>query len=253
VGAPCQYYSDCLSTLECDSVVRTCQQFSYSVPVGGSCTDSTVNCNYPNVCHGAASNPDGGVGTEGTCGPTMLGDSCSSQYSVCPQQAHCNLVDAGVGTCVASTHGSPCGQASNCLNGDWCNNGTCTVEGGQGAPCNGSGSCSASLQCVTQTADAGQAGLCGTLGGLNATCAGENSCEFPYTCINGQCASSGHPNEPCLNSFLCFNGACQLDAGIPGYGLCTGTKHADGDTCTYPTDCQSGNCQGFSTCAPACP
>lgn len=254
VNAPCQYYSDCASNLECDSVLRTCQTYTYSLPQGASCTDSSQNCASPNVCRGAQNNPDGGIGTQGTCGQAMLGDSCTSLYSYCPDQAHCQLVDAGVGTCVASTHGSACGETNNCLVGDYCNQSQiCVPKGTSGSACSGTGSCQAPLQCVTQSTDGGSSGLCGNLGGLNAACAGLNGCLFPYACINGFCSSAAHANEPCLNGYLCFNGACQLDAGTTGFGLCTGSKHADGESCTYSTDCQSGYCRNFSVCAPSCP
>jgi hypothetical protein len=199
-------------------------------------------------------NPDGGVGTQGTCQLAMLGDPCQGSSYNCPSQSYCSSTDGGTGSCVASTHSSPCNSSSNCLQGDYCGStGNCTPLGTTGQPCSGSGSCTSGLQCVTQTADAGQSGLCGTLGGLNASCAGENSCLFPYTCIGGHCTESGHPNEPCINGFACFSGACQQDAGISGFGLCTGGKRADGEMCFYPTDCQSGNCVGFSVCGPGCP
>lgn len=255
VNAACQYYGDCASSLDCDSVLHTCQQYSYSVPQGGACTESALWCAYPNVCHGALENPDGGVGSQGTCGPSMLGDSCSSLYSQgCPAQAYCQLADAGVGTCVSSSNGSPCGATADCPTGDYCSAGSiCVPKGASGAPCSGSGSCQSPFQCVSQSNDGGLDGLCGTLGELNDSCAGTNSCKFPYTCINGFCASSAHANEPCLNGYLCFNGACQADAGITGYGLCTGTHHADGEPCFYPSDCQSGNCKSYSVCAPSCP
>ncbi|MFT3839945.1 MAG: hypothetical protein QM723_23360 [Myxococcaceae bacterium] len=253
LGAVCQSYDNCTFGLSCDSILLTCQQPTYQLQQGAACTDSTLGCRSPYYCRGAQQNPDGGVGTEGTCGQPALGDSCTQLYDPCPDQAYCNLVDAGVGTCASSNHGSPCGRNSNCLPGDYCNpSGICVPEGGAGAPCDSSsGECQSPLQCVSQAGDGGS--VCGTLGGLNAACAGSNSCIFPYTCINGFCSSSAHANEPCLAGYLCFNGACQQDAGSTGYGLCTGNKLADGEPCFIGTDCQSGYCKNFSVCAPACP
>jgi hypothetical protein len=62
VGAACRTESACASPTHCDSVLRSCQEYT-TVATGAQCTDDTRSCIPPARCVGERSNSDGGVGT----------------------------------------------------------------------------------------------------------------------------------------------------------------------------------------------
>lgn len=253
-GQRCASGSDCQTSLSCDDVLRTCQTFA-GVDAGASCTDDTRYCRGGDYnCKGAAVNPDGGVGTVGTCALKALNDPCTSHYD-CPDQSFCNAGVGGSGTCQAAVSGSPCSSSTNCPANHYCaTSKLCSPLIAQGQPCDPRNyqSCQSPTQCKTVQADGGS--VCGEPGGANSSCltTGSSQCKFPYECVSGLCTSVGHSGERCAQQGFCISGACSgrnADAGIPG--TC-GPYFTDGQTCRDSYECASLRCE-LRTCQAACP
>jgi hypothetical protein len=251
-GGPCASTGDCVSATYCDTVTRTCQVYK-SVAIGGTCTDSTLYCSSSSaICRGAVKNPDGGVGTTGTCQNTAVGDSCAYYYG-CPQGATClkTPADAGTGTCTTSVVGSPCSSSQNCPTGNYCATTGCAPMTAAGLPCSNTSQCVSPAACRFNSPDAG---VCTLPGGQGASCDGGSSseCKALLECIGGVCSPTMTTGAPCSSYGMCLAGACDganPDAGIRG--TC-GAYRAEGAPCSTYIECASSNCSA-GKCAAVCP
>jgi hypothetical protein len=256
VGAVCRTSADCArregGALACDEVMRTCQYQTYGLRPGASCTGSTQACQEV-PCRNARVNPDGGIGSLGTCDLPQLGDDCTDGSS-CPDRAAC--VD---GHCVPSTTGAPCTPwSSNCLATDYCNSQQrCAPRFAQNALCDvANDSCLRPAVCADLDTDPfvyrcrapGPAGTaCRSDAGTSTT-----TCLEPYGCLGGQCVHAGLLGEPCRGK--CFAGACVgADGGLTyGNGTCV-PPQPNGADCRFSSGCMSGRCASTTfQCAQPC-
>src|SRR5687768_10890829 len=76
IGEQCRSTSECVDGAWCDTVLRICLN-PIQVSSGAACTNAAFYCGSGERCFGASSNPDGGVGTTGTCRAPRIGDVCS--------------------------------------------------------------------------------------------------------------------------------------------------------------------------------
>jgi hypothetical protein len=87
-----------------------------------------------------------------------------------------------------------------CLSGQRCRNGHCTVQ------CAAKGDCKDNEIC--------KIGICQRSSGKNAQCYDNRDCPWPETCFYGQCATRQetqrcHTDLDCGVGFRCINGRCQ--------------------------------------------
>jgi len=156
----------------------------------------------------------------------------------------------GGSSCRAASIGSPCGDWSECLKGQYCaSGGKCAAQRAEGEPCDYSvyGPCTGALLCELVN----DAGVCARMADLGAPCSTDGECLMPFDCIAGTCARVGHSGQPCAGGAFCFDGFCQRDAGSTGRGLC-GAYHGAGEPCASHHDCASDACEQ-GVCQPACP
>lgn len=246
---------ECQTDLICDSITKTCSKYG-SVDAGAPCSQ-TRYCNG-SWCSGMKANPDGGVGTAGTCTASYVGYPCSSHAS-CQSGTYCNGADAGVsGACAAASASTPCSYDQNCRADDYCRESTrlCATPAGPGASCepSESESCQPAYACIAASRDAGT-GQCGIPGSAGTPCFvdGIAQCKVPNDCINGSCTPTGKSGQPCFSEGVCFDGLCNgynPDAGVRG--TCGG-KGADGQSCEQSFQCTSGFCDNVTgRCASVC-
>lgn len=257
-GQPCRLFTDCQTGLYCDDVSKVCTRYALNLQSGATCTGHTLNCSSPYVCKGANRNPDGGVGTSGTCGTPALNDACRQHYE-CPRSAYCSATDGGVGACQTAALGTSCGSSYNCLPEHYCNESaagiTCASRVAANQPCNPSSEdnpCVKPNHCVP-TSDT--TAVCKALGTTGSPCfpnaPGNSDCSLLHECVSGQCQPVGLLGQPCLQGGECLEGACTgADAGVRG--TC-GAPRSDGARCSpsNASDC-AGFCDSVTTTCATC-
>lgn len=256
-GEFCTAHQQCRTDLVCDAVVRTCLPSGLTWDLGDPCTGSELQC-VRLVCAGARPNPDGGVGTMGTCQRSLakLGEGCSKGED-CPDRSTC--LD---GVCAVAMHGSPCDFDSNCPAGEFCSPAnTCISQLRRGDACDAGTLCASGTLCADLASEPGNF-RCRAPGGVGAACGTElrypghshmlSTCLLPNSCVEGHCVHVGGPGERCLGDD-CFAGSCQRDnSGGSPVRLC-GAKAPDGARCTNDQSCASGRCDGESRTCVTCP
>lgn len=241
VGAPCRSYSSCQPDLACDSILRTCQE-RVPVQTGGQCTNDARYCTSPSVCLGERANPDGGVGTLGTCTVPQLGGLCSSTGE-CPDRSFCDATSH----CVTSVTGSACSYSSrHCPTSDYCSStNTCAPRFATGAQCDSMEQDSCLVvtdHCVTGAGDAVQ--RCRPVANQGGACGEDYGCAALLRCLNNVCSQVGHIGQACSSSG-CLEGACS-DGG------CIAPQPV-GQPCRGYGECASGVCVSDTCRATACP
>ncbi|MHB8873106.1 MAG: hypothetical protein ACYC8T_05410 [Myxococcaceae bacterium] len=251
-GGVCSSYGDCASNLSCDDISRTCQTYR-GVDLGGTCTGTTQYCSSSRLtCRGSAKNPDGGVGTVGTCQTTVVGDTCSSS-TYCPPGTYCakTPADAGTGSCQGSSLGTPCSDDDHCLAVNYCAGTACAARIAAGGVCSDTSSCVTPLSCKLSSPSTG---VCGEPGATGAPCldGSFDQCKVPNECVAGICTVTMVLGARCSSYGMCLSGACQgmnPDAGVAG--TC-GPLLADNAACRIWSDCESQRCEA-GKCAAPCP
>ena len=256
VGARCLRSTDCATQLTCDDVLRSCQAYDSNVPTGQPCTNSSQRClSFSEQCRNVFVNPDGGIGTRGTCATPMLGDVCRFN-SECATAQYCETTSM---TCRAAGVGTPCSSSSQCRPTDFCpNSGSsniCNPKIASGQFCTELGSCASASDTCIFGADGGM-GRCGIVPSLGQPCT--STCAFPHVCSNGTCVMGGRVGQLCSPSTGtgCLEGVCLGPDGGIGFtqnSRCVAPL-ANGSHCEADGHCQSGFCDrlGNSTCLAAC-
>lgn len=193
---------------------------------------------------------------------------CQSQF--CDIQA-CDMACC-TGACVGGAVpglakiGESC-EVIDCEAGAYCDRvaSTCTAVKGAGASCLGSDECTYGFDCILPE------GTCGSLPELGASCTGacrdtgatcnqtshtcvkvalegaacttSSDCSFLYTCnAQKQCSRGIATGEPCTISQRCADRGAFCDTpALESMGICALPK-ADGATCRFNADCESGVC-----------
>lgn len=262
-GANCVRSSQCLSNV-CDADGRC------GTPDGGTCSASGA-CRGASGCVGevcGATCPSDDATGDAACAVTAHCDGAScvadlpngvacTRHGVCASHL-CNPVD---GLC-GSTTNQPCDGPAQCRSGvcsattglcldacatdaecaadAWCNAGTCTPDGANGAAPAPAPSCARAAQCVS--AVCGGDGLCG--GPFGHACGdGPTLCRATVCSPADNGCGYGNGTGPCTTAnaaTVCRSGLCFTDAlcGLPLDEACTGNE-----------DCRSGLCAASNTCA----
>ncbi|MBX5480868.1 MAG: hypothetical protein IRZ16_03305 [Myxococcaceae bacterium] len=237
-GESCQGPSDCENGTSCDSITRTCLRLRIDAAPGESCTDDFVLCEYGSRCVGAEENPDGGVGTLGTCQLRQVGDPCTDHYE-CPDESFCSKTEGrSQGVCVAATIGSACSTSNQCPPTAYCQRGSGAVEGSCQPRLAMGASCDPNQQDVCLSPTVCRNGACLPLGEPGEACSDLGTCKFFTECIGGTCQPVGLLGQPCWIFGVCFEGTCD-DATA----TCVAPKNA-GDACGDDEECASGVCDG---------
>ena len=149
---------------------------------------------------------------------------------------------------------TPCDDADDCADGEWCNDNVCDTLTAVGAQCAvgdecASGACSIGRRCLV--------------------CDGDEDCDGGYCDIGNQCNDLRSEGESCGRAGMCESGrcnvvtgclACQVNADCGPGNFChlpigtTGecvTPRPNGQACTVNGQCQSGKC-GEGVCRTAC-
>ncbi len=185
-----------------------------------------------------------------------------------PQEPRGGRVERG--TCAAlPAEGAACEQGFLCAEGLRCDAGSrCVARGRSGEPCAASSACRDGLWCV--------AGRCASeVPGLGAACT--DLCQGGALCVDGRCRERGAhaAGERCEDLFArCVPGhACRPDAARraltcqpvrPVREACESALHCgslvcaegrcavgtQGGACTFPTDCEGGECTPHGACTP---
>lgn len=256
MGSRCSGSFDCADDLGCDTVLRICRSFT-PVNSGESCSSTQFCSGAEDVCRNLRTNPDGGVGSFGTCGPPMAGDSCSSGPE-CGSGRYC---DRTTRTCQPAGAGTPCSSERDCRATDYCTSSSvCAGRAMAGLVCDStrSSSCVTPLECLATAVP--NESRCGMRPGQGQPCPGQ-LCTFGSICLNGTCVAAGRPGQPCLGStapLSCFTGECvSPDGGLffNSSGTCVAPRPS-GSLCSGDQGCASGYCfaEGFreGTCVDAC-
>lgn len=145
-----------------------------------------LDCLYGLECVEGGGQPDGGV----------AGKSCQyKSFADCEgESSNGSGLDGG-----ATDPGTISGQ-QQCLSGQRCRNGHCTVQ------CAAKGDCREGEAC--------KIGVCQRGSGRNAQCYDNRDCPWPETCFYGQCATRQETQRcqtdlDCGVGFRCINGRCQ--------------------------------------------
>lgn len=255
MGARCVTNFDCAPGLGCDDVLKICRATT-TVASGGACS-STQRCTS-DQCRNKRTNPDGGVGTPGTCGQSQTGDACATNGDC----ANANYCESGSRTCQAAGAATPCNSASNCRSTDYCTtSNVCATRAAAGQVCdsNRSDSCAAANELCLETSTAGVS-RCQRLPTLGESCV--SRCAMPSACVGGTCVATGRIGQPCAPSFPigCLQGDCRnVDGGLGGgSGAVCAAPMPNGSDCRAETGCQSGHCDRTRTssfagvCTAAC-
>ncbi|MBW2527656.1 MAG: hypothetical protein JRI23_25970, partial [Deltaproteobacteria bacterium] len=237
----CSFDADCVGGYYCSSS-NSCQvkkNNGQTCNTWNECTSANCVDGYccNTTCSGAcdACNLGGSLGTCSPMAPGATGDPTCAPYE-------CD----GTGTSCPLT----CTIDNDCVNGYWCNSGTCESKKALGEGCFGGNEC-VSTRCVDDvccnTACSNQCDAC-DLSGSEGTCS-----PIPQ-------GSAGTP--PC-SPLLC-NGAiatcpvgCVADIDcVPGY-WCNGSsacvsKKDDGQPCSGGNECTSSFCADGVCCNTAC-
>lgn len=253
-GASCRTTTECQQGLTCDSVLRRCEK-PMGVDAGSSCTP-TRTCRGSR-CSGYQTNPDGGLGTPGSCDLIENGDSCTVGYQ-CPPGSACFRDGGTTGVCNPSVLGAPCSYSSECPDNAYCASGSCKARIPAGSSCVPNGSflndaCEETYLCIAASMDAG-VGQCGIPGGAGTPCFvnGVNQCKLPTQCVNGFCTEVGGQGQQCTSGLGCYSGACSVNSPDAGVGVC-GPRLSGGATCDSDQECESLHCDSISqTCIDAC-
>ncbi|MDC3984826.1 MopE-related protein [Polyangium jinanense] len=271
----------CTGTNVCDGT-GTCKKSNGAVCgagnecLSGNCVDGVCcNSTCTSTCQ-ACSAAAKGQGSDGTCGNIVSGMQDNVAASTCVGMNACN----GSGVC-KETNGSACSTTGECLS-NFCADGVCC-----NAAC--TGTCDACSIAAGGTTDGTCGDMIPGLEDTNATtvCSGANACGPSGTCVNNKkengqsctmandCASGQCVEGVCCNSAC--TGTCQscsvtgnvgmcspIPAGQPDNvpaNTCTGTsacdgagtcEKANGQTCSTPDECGSGNCVDNVCCNSSC-
>ena len=147
-----------------------------------------LDCAYGLECVEGGARPDGGPAAAGkTCQYKSFGD-CEGE------SVNSSGLDAGV------ADPSTISGQQQCLSGQRCRNGHCTVQ------CVAKGDCRDNEAC--------KIGVCQGTSGKNAQCYDNRDCPWPETCFYGQCATRQETQRcqtdlDCGVGFRCINGRCQ--------------------------------------------
>jgi len=211
--------------------------------VDGGCVGDAVDCDDGNVC-----TQDSCRATTGTCGHTPVAGACDDG-DVCTEGDACANGQCVPGAPAACDDGNPCtaGQcipgtgcqqspvAGSCQDGNACTTGDRCVDG----ECVGDGvlGCDDTNDCTDDGCDP----LVGCTHAPNANpCDDANRCTTDDRCEGGQCR--GGPPADCADPNVCTDDGC-----LPATG-CTYVFNTaacdDGNPCTQPDQCQSGQCRG---------
>ncbi|MGB0589206.1 MAG: hypothetical protein ACPGU1_05950 [Myxococcota bacterium] len=213
------------NTAACDSGTGACVKTAKNEFMA---CDDTSKCTYNDRC------------TAGVCQGTPY--DCSSLETPC-RSATC---DPDTGACATTNlpDESLCDDDDACTTAGTCNSGYCQTAtiscDGFGDICN-IGKCDSDTgQCYSDPKPDG------------AGCGTNNPCIFGTTCQGGVCSGT---EKDCSD----FGGPCSDGYCNPANGFCTsqlfedGTSCDDGQSCTGPDACLSGNCTGtFDLATPGC-
>ncbi|MEB2311422.1 MAG: hypothetical protein OZ928_06205 [Polyangiaceae bacterium] len=209
----------------------------------GACPSSCANdstCAASAYCNTATGKcepdqPNGGVCTTGAqcaSGNCVDGFCCNSACTGLCQACSAGKTGLANGTCGSVTGGTDpdneCAQDTAS---------TCQKDGF----CNGAGACrlyTSGTACGSPTCTAGVANA--------AACDGSGTCKttptpcVPYACSGTACGTTCSGDGQCHSGYYCATG-----------GTCL-AKKADGDACSAPNQCSSGNCADGVCCNTAC-
>jgi len=161
------------------------------------------------------------------------GASCAD-FSDCQSGLYCREGSApgGAGACARqSVAGEACrpGDYGGCIASSRCVRGVCQPLAREGEPCTGPYLCTAELECIPRSADAGFAG-------------------------GATCLAPAAVGQPCGPYRSCRGGYCREGAD-GGASVCI-AKAAAGAACFSREECASGRCEperaGPSRCQPSC-
>ncbi|MBK8255273.1 MAG: hypothetical protein IPK82_21760 [Polyangiaceae bacterium] len=266
-GEGCKFDSDCKGA-ECSGTVCL-----------ANCVDGIVNNGETDIdCGGPNCSPCGG-GKDCTANGDCSSGFCASDVccdTACDQECFaCTALAKGAGldgVCGPAKVGEPCGPATTCANNEQTAQDTC----------DGAGTCvdNGITPCSPYTCDAM---ACKT------SCTGDNDCTAPATCTNSACTlpdgAGCSKGADCVSGFcadgVCCDTAClgscqacstalkgsgadgvcgDILAGTDPDGECPGLLNcgagkcqlANGQACTDPADCVSGNCVDGVCCNGPC-
>ena len=256
---------------------------------GTSACESDADCKGDRICRaGACSDPGGGGGGQGGGGATGGGDSGLDNGEPCDTAGQCQSGFCVEGVCCSDACEGPC---DSCRQSGVCMADAVGEPGSPScAPylCDGSSDCATSCvddeDCVNGFFC--DAGSCAPLGDIGNACADDSGCLLG-NCVDGVCCNDpcegacdvcsmalgagvdgactvlpvGAPGDPSCTPYLCdgLNDECPSDCDSDGdcaTGICLSGSCApplgNGNPCTSDGQCASGLCVDDVCCESAC-